>query len=126
MRNKTEMGRCFLVLKPYFSVPLAILKEIKGESKMSKKVVRILTMLGVIFLFMGKAYDYGAESQHGVPYSTGYVVDGKYNSIHSGVLGGNQKERMISAEELLFFMALRSMWCYFCWNILGRRKDKRL
>lgn len=63
MRNKTEMGRCFLVLKPYFSVPLAILKEIKGESKMSKKVVRILTMLGVIFfLFMGKAYDYGAES----------------------------------------------------------------
>ena len=58
---------------------------------MSKKVVRILTMLGVIFfLFMGKAYDYGAESQHGVPYSTGYVVDGKYNS----------------AEELLFFMAL--------------------
>lgn len=49
MRNKTEMGRCFLVLKPYFSVPLAILKEIKGESKMSKKVVRILTMLGVIF-----------------------------------------------------------------------------
>ena len=88
MRNKTEMGRCFLVLKPYFSVPLAILKEIKGESKMSKKVVRILTMLGVIFfLFMGKAYDYGAESQHGVPYSMGYVVDGKYNSIHSGVLG---------------------------------------
>ena len=54
---------------------------------MSKKVVRILTMLGVIFfLFMGKAYDYGAESQHGVPYSTGYVVDGKYNSIHSGCL----------------------------------------
>lgn len=52
MRNKTEMGRCFLVLKPYFSVPLAILKEIKGESKMSKKVVRILTMLGVIFFFL--------------------------------------------------------------------------
>lgn len=52
MRNKTEMGRCFLVLKPYFSVPLAILKEIKGESKMSKKVVRILTMLGVIFSFL--------------------------------------------------------------------------
>ena len=47
---------------------------------MSKKVVRILTMLGVIFfLFMGKAYDYGAESQHGVPYSTGYVHDKRMN-----------------------------------------------
>lgn len=124
MRNKTEMGRCFLVLKPYFSVPLAILKEIKGESKMSKKVVRILTMLGVIFfLFMGKEYDYGAESQHGVPYSTGYVVDGKYNSIHSGVLGGNQKrENDFSRGATIFYGLGGVCGVIFAGTFLGRRK----
>lgn len=55
---------------------------------------------------MGKAYDYGAESQHGVPYSTGYVVDGKYNSIHSGVLGGNQKRENDFSRGATIFMAL--------------------
>ena len=49
MRNKTEMGRCFLVLKPYFLRPLAILKEIKGESKMSKESSKNINYVGSDF-----------------------------------------------------------------------------
>ena len=53
----------------------------------------------------------------------GYVVDGKYNSIHSGVLGGNQKrENDFSRGATIFYGLGGVCGVIFAGTFLGRRK----
>lgn len=91
---------------------------------MSKKAVRVLTILGVIFfLFMGKIYDYGAESQRGVSASIGYVVDGEYKVTDRGILGGNRKrEDAFSSGATIFYGLGGVCGIIFVGTFFGRKK----
>ena len=91
---------------------------------MSRKIVRILAILGVVlFLLMGKAYTYASGTQRGLSYSSGIIVDGEYKAIDSGTLGGNSERAEKFNSGATIFYAWGILWCCLCWNIF-RTKEK--
>ena len=93
---------------------------------MSKKVVRILTMLGVIFfLFKHMIMVQSLSTEYRIQLAMLqmeniilYIVEYQEEI---------KKERMISAEELLFFMALEEYVVLFLLeHFQDAEKDKRL
>lgn len=91
---------------------------------MSRKIVRILAILGVVlFLLMGKAYTYASGTQRGLSYSSGIIVDGEYKAIDSGTLGGNSERVEKFNSGATIFYGLGGFCGVVCvGTFLGRKK----
>lgn len=80
---------------------------------MSKKIFVCTLLLTIMCFSMSFLYNKGSDHQSGLPFTEGYVIDGKFTPTGSGTIGGNSEKSKELSDGADIFNNLG----YFCGTI---------